>query len=63
VDAQGADSNLKDNLMLMAGPGDDRMWAKELARFLRAEQKERDKIQAERATRLRHWRQNVAPTQ
>jgi len=55
VDAQGADSNLKDDLILMAGPGDVGMWAMELARFLRAEHKVRDEIRSECAARLLHW--------
>ena len=54
-DARDADLtyNLKDELMLLAGPGDDRFFRKELDKVLQSEQKVGEEMQQMR--RLNHF--------
>jgi hypothetical protein len=60
-DSRGAHATFKDDLMLLAGPGDDGTWARELAKLLREEQQEKEELQKQRIARVRDWQQTVVP--
>lgn len=56
-DAEGADSTMRDELIMMAR--DDPMWTAELRKYLQKEEKEREQVQKERAVRLARWREGI----
>ena len=56
-DAEGADSTMRDELIMMAH--DDPMWMAELRKYLQKEEKEREQVQKERAVRLARWREGI----
>ena len=60
-DAQDDDASYKDELMLLAGPGDSGFCKNELIKLLQAEQKEREDIQQQRIARVHQWQQTAAP--
>ena len=60
-DSRGAHATFKDDLMLLAGPGDDGTWAKELANLLQQEQQEKVELQKQRIARVHDWQQAVVP--
>jgi hypothetical protein len=60
-DSRGAHATFKDDLMLLAGPGDDGTWAKELAKLLEEEQQEQVELQKQRIARVHDWQQAVVP--
>jgi len=60
-DSRGAHATFKDDLMLLAGPGDDGMWARELSKLLREEQQANDELQKQRISRVHDWQQSVVP--
>ncbi|KAF8237683.1 hypothetical protein L208DRAFT_476833 [Tricholoma matsutake] len=51
-DPRDANSMLKDDLTLIAGPGDDGMWQRELTKFLQNEAKE---VQEHSVARVHDW--------
>jgi hypothetical protein len=51
-DPRGANATFKDDLMLLAGPGDDGLWQRELYKLLQAEVEE---MQAQRVGRVDDW--------
>jgi len=59
-DSRGAHATFKDDLMLLAGPGDDGTWANELAKLLQEEQ-EKVELQKQRIARVHDWQQAVVP--
>jgi hypothetical protein len=60
-DSRGAHATFKDDLMLLAGLGDDGTWARELEKLLQEEQQERDELQKQRIARVHDWQQTVVP--
>jgi hypothetical protein len=58
-DSRGAHATFKDDLMLLAGPGGDGTWARELAKLLREEQQEKDELQKQRIAKVHDWQQTV----
>lgn len=56
-DAEGADSTMRDELIMMAR--DDPMWMAELRKYLQKEEKEREQVQKECAVRLARWREGI----
>jgi hypothetical protein len=58
-DAQDENMTRKQELMLLAGPGDSGFFRNELIKLLQAEQKEREEMQQQRVGRVRQWQQTV----
>jgi len=60
-DAQVTYPTYKDDVLLMASYGDDTgMWKEELAKILRAERAEQEKVKTERMARLSNWLQTLS---
>lgn len=57
-DAEDADATTRDELIMLAG--DNPMWKEELIRYMKEEQKEKERIQNECAARLARWREDMA---
>jgi hypothetical protein len=61
-DAQDADATMKDELIMLANSGDmwsREIWREELAKYLQAEQKEREEMQENREAMLKGWLQGI----